>query len=117
MINQFEMPMYIEDAVPEIKVYDNHTRVNPYNAMSALLQFTSNNIKAHNYNAVKRSFNVADKLYCKGDNVVKNAVQNVFIFSFSSIFQNNPDEKKQLMSLLPGTLYAAYLSQVCHGGC
>ena len=66
---------------------------------------------------VKRCFMLADKLYNKGNATVQNAVQNVFVYSFTNMLHAYPAEKKQLLSLIPVTLYSLYMGQVCHNGC
>jgi hypothetical protein len=117
MINQFEVPMYITEALPEIsgdlKV---GTTNNAYQQMDILTAFTKKNILEHNYKAVKRSFKLADMLYSKGNMVVKNAIQNVFVYSFTSIFHTCNREKTTVLALLPLSLYTIYITQVCHKG-
>ena len=117
MINQVELPMYLEDAIPEIS-HDLvlNCETNAYSAMNTLTAFTSENIEAHNYNVVKRCFLLADKLYSKGNGIVKNAVENVFVFSFTRMFDCFPAEKKQILAILPISLYSLYITQVCHCG-
>jgi hypothetical protein len=117
MINQLEIPMYLEDAIQEFS-HDLvlNSKANAYGAMNTLTTFTSENIETHNYNVVKRCFLLADKLYSKGNGVVKNAVEIVFVFSFTRMFNNFPAERKQLLAMLPVTLYSVYITQVCHCG-
>ena len=85
--------------------------------METLTAFTGENIKEHNYNVVKRCFNVADKLYTRGNGTVKNAVQNVFVYSLTNIFQSYKLERSRVLALLPMSLYTLYLTQVYHSGC
>lgn len=118
MINQLEIPMYLEEALPAIsKELTVSKNSSAYDAMHTLIDFTCRNIKAHNFNIVKRCFQIADKLYSKGNNAVKNAVQNVFVFSFTKIFQTYSAEKQDLLAIIPMTLYSLYLAQVHHRGC
>ena len=118
MINQLEIPMYLEDAIPEISVsLTLNKKDNAYDAMNTLCVFTCKNIDQRNYRVVKRCFKVADKLYSKGNTIVKNAVQNVFVYSFTKMFQSYPAEKKELMAILPISLYSLYITQLYHSGC
>ncbi len=118
MINQFEVPMYITEALPEIattlKTEANDTA---YQQMNVLTAFTRKNIQAHDYKTVKRCFKVADRLYSKGNTVVKNAVQNVFVYSFTNIFQTCNREKTTVLALLPMSLYTIYITQLYRRGC
>jgi hypothetical protein len=117
MINQFEVPMYLKEALPEIaqdlKIEADN---NAYKQMDMLTAFTRKNIQAHDYKVVKRCFKIADKLYNKGNAVVKNAVQNVFVYSFTNIFQTCSPEKPTVLALLPMSLYTIYITQI-HKGC
>ena len=118
MINQLEVPMYLQDALPEIREnIKPDDKTNAYKLMNTLTTFTSKNIQAHNYNVVKRCFKVADKLYSKGNCVVQNAVQNVFVYSFTNIFQTYSNERQDVLAIIPITLYTLYMAQVHHEGC
>lgn len=118
MINQTEIPMYLENALPDIsKDFGDNKKNNPYVAINALITFTCKNIKSHNFQVVKKCFQVAEKLYIKGNTIVKNAIQNVFVYSFTMMFQSFPAEKQKLMAILPLTLYTLYISQVHYMGC
>ncbi len=117
MINQLEIPMYLEDNVPGITEQLTIANCNVYEIMHTLTDVTCENIKKHDFKMVKKCFNVADKLYCKGNAAVKNAVQNVFVYSFTPMFQKYPEEKKQLLALIPVTLYSLYVAQLYRCGC
>ena len=118
MINQLEIPMYIEEALPEISesmILDMY--VNAYKVMNDLSAFTCKNIQTHNYGVVKRCFILADQLYCKGNDAVKNAIENVFIYSFTNMLQLYKDDKKKILAIIPITLYSIYITQVQKAGC
>ncbi|PQJ12622.1 hypothetical protein CJD36_002450 [Flavipsychrobacter stenotrophus] len=118
MINQLEIPMFIEEALPEMPRELLTSKQNTaYDLLGSLTTFTCKNINDHNYRSVKRAFQIADKLYAKGNGVVKNAVENVFVYSFTRMFNTYPNEKKELLAILPITLYTIYMAQVCHKGC
>ena len=118
MINQLEIPTYLEDVLPEISSdLRIHNKSNAYDVVNTLLVFTFNNIKTHNYKVVKRCFKIAGMLYERGNATVKNAVQNVFVYSFTKMFECYPAEKQALLAILPMTLYSLYITQVNHSGC
>jgi len=117
MINQFEIPIYLEDALPEISGdLKQCKKDNPYKLMKTLIDFTSNNIKEHNYQVVKRCFQIAEKLYDKGNSIVKNSVENVYIYSFSRLLNGDKKEMNLILGLIPGTLYSLYMHQVLKPG-
>lgn len=110
--------MYLEDALPEFKEeLSAEKKQNPYTSMYALLKLTSKKAAEHNYKAVKQCFDIADKLYSKGNSVVKNAVENVYVYSFSTIFQLGLAEKKELLAIIPIGLYTIYVNQLHQSGC
>jgi hypothetical protein len=119
MINQLEVPMYVEEALPEMAhgLLIVNRKNTPYDVMNSLTEFTNKNIKEHNYRTVKRCFTVADRLYCKGNSAVKNAVENVFVFSFTSMLSANAGDKKKLLAIIPITLYSLYMGQLYRSGC
>jgi len=118
MINQFEVSMYLEEILPDIapSLKQTNCPVNVYKAVHVFLDYTFRKIKDHNYSAVKKCFALADRLYSKGNNVVKCAMANVFVYSFSSIPVHNTEEKRIVMRLIPGSLYSVYMHQVLHTG-
>lgn len=118
MINQFEIPMFLEESLPEMSSdLSPKDKKDAYSLIKALAAFTFKNVKAHNYQVAKRCFMIADKFHRKGNTVVKSAIQNVFIYSFSRMFQSTEEDKKQLLRIIPVTLYSLYVMQMCHKGC
>ena len=56
---------------------------------------------------------LADNIYEQGNPLVRNAIENVFIFSFSSIMAlYNIVEWRIVQSYMPARLYALYIQQV-----
>ena len=108
--------MYLEEALPGIskELQSSRTPCNVYKSVHIFLDYTVSQIRAHNMPVVKKCFYLADKLYSKGNTAVRNAVENVYVYSFSSFPTASAEEKKMLMGLIPGSLYTIYLKQVMH---
>lgn len=118
MINQIEVPMYLEETLPEIsKDLHNIDKADTYRTINALTGFTCEQIQEHNFQAVKKCFAIADKLYSKGNKTVQNAIQNVFVYSFTRIFNNYPADKQVLQAMIPIGLYSLYVVQLYQKGC
>lgn len=118
MINQHELYAYIEEVLPEIKSEMIPDKIdNPYTVMNALLKLTTKKTKEHKYDIVKKCFQVADRLYSKGNSVVRIAVENVFVYSFDGLFQSCNAERRNVMALVPVTLYTLYINQHYQHGC
>ena len=118
MMNQFEMPDYLTRQLPDIKCNLNEECLkSPYSTVQVLLDYTEDNIDTHNYKAVKKCFAAADELYTRGNNSIRNAVTNVFVYSLSRLFQNHVSERKFLLGLIPISLYTLYIQQQNGAGC
>lgn len=117
MFNQYEACLYVQDALPEFKKELTTVKNdNPYAAMQALADITVYEVNEHNFNMVRRCFDIAEKLYNRGNNAVKNAVENVFVYSSFTTILHCPDKKK-ILAIIPITLYTLYINQLHAGGC
>lgn len=112
MIHEFEVPAYITNTLPQLKC-EFTCRQHVYDSMQVLTDYTKRMALEHNFNEVKNCMSLVDKIYHKGDALVQNAVENVFIFSFSSMrLLCNIVEWRIVQSFMPSDLYALYLEQV-----
>ena len=119
MINELEVPAYLHDAFPEIdEKIKMKEKISVYSLMQTLVDFTSQQIQKGNLNAATKCFKLADKLYTRGNSAVKNAVDNVFVYSLSNLLGTYPRKRTQLLSVLPIGIYTLYIQQLKHsGGC
>ena len=118
MINQYDAFGYMADQLPQIK-NDLRLRGNEgdiYRSMQVLTDYTKRMALSHDFKMVERCMTLVDKIYRKGTALVRNAVENVFIFSFSSMMSTcNPVEWRLVQSYMPSELYLIYVKQVtCH---
>ena len=110
--------MFLEYALPEMpKALISCEKKDAYGAINQLALFTDAQIKQHNYGTAKRCFAVAEKLYDKGNNIVKSAVQNVFVFSLTRMLSCCPDDRERLLAMVPMGLFTLYVNQVYRSGC
>ena len=118
MMNQNEALFFLEDKLPEMK--EDLARKSPkegilpvFSSIQCLTDFMIRQVKTHNRQMLKRGFSVADKLYQRGNGNVKNAIEVVFIHSFSILFTTCATrlERMQLQSLMPLHLYEVYVAQ------
>ena len=119
MINQYEVPAYLVDGLPEIekelKAFS--PTINIFKSIQCLANYTKVKVLQHDLKAVKKCFAIADEIYVKGNTLVKDAIENVFVYSFSGLMNLcNSDEKKQLQSIIPMDLYTTYVQQVLKPG-
>jgi hypothetical protein len=72
----------------------------------------------HDLTGLKDCMNLVQQIYKSGNTAVKNAVENIFIFAFSSILPHcNQVEWRLVQSCMPTELYSLYVRQVTKAGC
>jgi len=118
-MNQYEVPACIEDELPEI---GNELKTvapsgNVFKILQCLAGYTRRMISMHNYGAVRRCFALAEKIYNHGNTIVRNAVENVFVYSFSSMLNRcEENEIPVVHAMMPVSLYSVYVRQVLKSG-
>ena len=118
-MNQYEVPSYLQDALPEmkealVKVGVLSDLFDPNKSVQCLTDFTLKIAHQHNIKMLKRCFTAAERLYTRGNEMIKNAINNVFIYSFSMLFSEcaNRQEKIKVQSVMPPYLFSAYVQQI-----
>ena len=118
-MNQFEVPACLEDTLPEIteamlKKEASSDISDLYKSVQCLTDFTFKIAHEHNIKTLKRCFMAGERLYTRGNTMIRNAVENVFIYSFSRLFADCTDkaERTRMQSLVPLNLYSAYVQQI-----
>src|ERR1700761_1708532 len=72
----------------------------------------------HDFVGLKNCMNLVQQIYNTGNAAAKNAVENIFIFAFSSILPHcNQVEWRLVQSCMPTELYTLYVRQVTKAGC
>lgn len=91
---------------------------NPFQSVQILTDYTKRMALEHDFNKVGNCMQVANELYEKGDALVRAAVENIFIYSFSSLmFACNTIEWRMVQSCMPQNLHDLYLRQVLRSTC
>lgn len=118
-MNTYEVPAIIEDALPAMKdvLKDKSIVGNVHATMQVLVKYTKKMMSLHDLPAVVKCMSVADRIYDKGNALVKNAVENVFVYSFSGMRSCcNTIEWKMIQAKMPMTLYSIYVRQIYRSG-
>ncbi len=119
-MNQYEVPALIADQFPETnKDICSLTAIgNPYQTMAVFSRFMRKKISAHQFNKVFRCLALANHIYTHGNAVVKSAVENEFIYSFSQASQSCDKNQWNLVKAhIPARLYNIYIKQIIGYGC
>ncbi|MDF2187169.1 hypothetical protein [Paraflavitalea sp. CAU 1676] len=119
MITQYEVPALLKEALPAISEihYPARFPMDIYKSVQSFSAYTCMAVQEHNHNLVRKCFALADKLYHQGDHLVKNVIENTYVFSFSAFMPKDKVEKLILRSMIPAALYTVYLKQVMGSGC
>lgn len=119
MISHVEIAGLLETRMPALKEElckdDVRLKVlNPLVTIRCLYNFTLKNVQRHNIAMVKKCFGIAEELYFKGNSAVKNAIENIYIYSLSNIFTacENKLYRKHIEGMVPTRLYSAYVQQI-----
>jgi hypothetical protein len=113
MISQEELPSFIEKSIPELSgVIKKNKCKNAYDVVRQMLTYTTSQVVKHNLDAAKKCLLLAAQLYKKGNAHVKNAIENVYVYSFSHAFFHDEEKRKQMMEIIPLPLYELYKKQV-----
>src|SRR5262245_33219990 len=109
MIREFEVPAFITGTLPQLKS-EFTRRQHIYDSMQVLTDYTKRMALEHNLGEVKKCMSLVERIYDKGNTLVRNAVENIFIFSFSSMrMLCNIVEWRMVQSFMPTELYALYI--------
>jgi hypothetical protein len=115
MMNQYEVPVYIAGKLPQIKndLHRPGAAENIYQSIQVLTDYTKRMAIEHNFKMVEKCMGLVGRIYETGNTLVRNAVENVFVFSFSSIMcLCNIAEWRIVQSYMPAGLYSVYVQQV-----
>jgi hypothetical protein len=114
-MNQYEIPALIADEFPETNKDICYLSAigNVYQTMSVFSQFMRKKVIAHQFSKVFKCLKLADYIYVHGDQVVRNAVENTFVYSFSQVSQSCDKKEWEIVKKhIPARLYTIYIKQV-----
>jgi hypothetical protein len=113
MISQSNLPQYIEQEIPELKgISKPGIPAGVYNVVRQLTTHTAAQVAKHNLKAARHCLSVAEQIYKKANAAIKNAIENVFVFSFSHAFFSDDTKRSEILKIVPASLYDLYKSQV-----
>ncbi len=113
MISQQDISEYIGQEMPELSdICSREKSRTVYDVVRHMLKYTKTQMIRHNLIAAQKCMALAEQLYYKGNNAVKNAIENVFVYSFSHAFFHDADQMKEVLDIVPPSLYRLYRAQV-----
>jgi hypothetical protein len=118
-MNQFELPAMLEDELPMIasELKQNTVLGSVGNTVKIFTNYTKRMLALHDLPAVVRCMGIADKIYDRGNQAVKSAIENVFVYSFSGLrCACDKLEWRLIQAKMPVTLYSIYVRQIYKSG-
>ena len=119
MISQYELPAYLREILPAADSGELTVRpqTNIYTTLQSFTRFTNRAFYDNNLKLAEKCCRLAERLYIQGDNLVKNAIENIFVYAIPSFLCCNKNTTESAKTLIPATLYNMYVRQVMQSGC
>ena len=115
MISTEEVCLFVQQEIPEIS-----PSLPPegglYPTLNVVREYACDKARERNYPLLRKCFSLAATLYEKGNNGVRCAVENVFVYAMSRILSMAPEDRQEIKRLMPRSLQALYTAQVHHHG-
>ncbi|MCD0457468.1 hypothetical protein LPB85_18675 [Chryseobacterium sp. LC2016-27] len=110
-----EIIKLIPESQEEFK--DPYKTKTPFMVISVFTKQIKKLIKDHDQKILMRSITKMNLLYSKGDQALKNAIENIFVYSLDSLtFCCEPSYKDLIFAKMSPTLQNNYLRQVYRSG-
>jgi len=118
MINQYEVPAFIEDTIPELRraLHQFPAVFHIYETVTCFTEYTRCQLRDNNYSAAGKCLQLAGKLYEKGNGIVKSAITRIFLPAISAVPINNAVNRITVYSLIPASLYNLYIQHQLNVG-
>ena len=108
-ITEKEVPLILEEELPDITSELEKNSENILRIFNCFTNYTKKCAEKGNINKLKKCFKIADKFLKQGNNIVKSALENIFIFSVSSFIEIVSPVQEQVKKILPEKLKNACL--------
>lgn len=118
-MNPLEVGDEITSSIPELKKEISRAIgvKNSYALIRVITKYTQKMVEQRRGERVDACLKLVGRCYSQGDTTVKNAIENVFVFSLDNIlFSYTATERKKVFNKIPTGLYTAYLKQVYASG-
>lgn len=90
---------------------------NLYKAMQRFADITIGFMVQGKFNRASKCLLTADRLFHSGNNLIKNAVSNVFVYSLSRVLDKHDELSTKILEMMPFSLKNEYDLQVNTTGC
>lgn len=117
-MNQYEVPALLSDELPALDADLKQVKLgNVHSCIRLFTEYTGKMIRIHQVDMVKHCMRVAEQLYVKGNGLIRNAIENVFVYAISSMRSCcSKGEWQHIQAQMPVTLHSLYVQQVLKSG-
>ncbi len=118
-MNQNEAVVAVCTALPEVTaaITNEGARNNPFALVRIITQYTREMAAQHNELMLEKCLQLVDRIYTRGARTIRNAIENIFIFSLDNIlYPCSTAERYRAFRKVPLTLYTGYVNQVYKSG-
>jgi hypothetical protein len=115
-MNTYDAASFIERKLPEAHVFEKSGRLtfDINKTIACLTQFLKNRFAIGDMLSVKTTLGIADIIYMKGDPVLRTAIENILVYSFSGIMPTEKWQRKEFKGIIPASLFVQYIHQITH---
>lgn len=116
MINQYEVPALIEDALPELKkpLHQFPAIFHIYETVQCLDHYLIRQLRNKNYTLLEKCLKLTGRLYERGNPLVRNAVTRIIVPDLSKEHPADNISRIRLYSLIPPSIYNLYMQHHLH---
>jgi hypothetical protein len=117
-MNYLEATKEIAEVIPDIENELRESKVqNSFHAIQTFTERIKNMIRQNDRNLLFNCLKKVNKIYANGDNVMKNAIENTFIYSLDNFTVFCSEEyRKMIFACISEDLKKIYTRQIyCHG--
>ena len=110
MIGQYEAARILIEEIDELakKSYPSNPSLVIYATVVHFSDYTKKVLSARNVEQITNCFELAEKLYLRGDPIVRTLIEDSFIFSISAVMSHSAIDQFFLKATAPDTLYILY---------
>ncbi|MGN7720685.1 DUF7674 family protein [Chitinophaga sp. 22620] len=116
MINQYEVPALIEDALPELKrpLHQFPAIFHIYETVQCLDHYLIRQLRNKNYALLEKCLKLTGRLYERGNPLVRHAVVRIIVPDLSKEHPADNLSRIRLYSLIPPSIYNLYMQHHLH---
>jgi aminoglycoside phosphotransferase (APT) family kinase protein len=114
MINEHQVSEYVQREMPELneKLASEQKSNNVYRVMQTLLDQTRDHVCSQNLDAANKCFALVERIYNKGNSIVKNAVENVYVFALENVIYQHCRDRARLIKIIPAAFHSLFVRQI-----